>query len=109
MAREREATAGLRAEMAARREREKLELAASKVRHCIVCGNSFPAKNNVKTCSEDCWLERLREVRARPLRKLDPAVRKAKKREYYYQYHAKRAAALELINDIKEKGIEALL
>lgn len=104
-----EATAEVRAEAARRAEREKAELAARNVRHCVVCGGHFPAKNNVKTCSDACWLERYRETKSRTARTLDPAKRKARKREYYYEYHAKRTAALRLVNEIKEKGIEALL
>lgn len=78
-------------------------------KYCVVCGSPFHAVTKTKTCSDECWLENRRRVRSRPETRTDRTEMLAKKREYQNRLNDERAAALQLIREIEEKGIEALL
>lgn len=92
----------LRAEMAAKVEQRRS-------RACAECGVSFPAKNNVKTCSEACWMARNRKLRKRPERFLSYSERMQKKRDDQNKLNLRRKVADDIIRAIKSKGLEALL
>lgn len=101
---------GLTAEERAKEAAIKAEIErARRSRSCAVCGSEFRAKNNVKTCSERCWLERHRKIRRRPERGLVPAERLAEKRRAAQELNDRRRAALRLISELQDKGVEVLL
>ena len=94
---------------AAREARIRME-AVPKMRLCIVCEVPFEAKCNVKTCSDACWKMRYSETRARKRQTtVDPAARLEAKIDYSRRRTAQRAAALKLIRELQNKGLEALL
>lgn len=82
---------------------------ARKVKNCVECGAPFISRNNVKTCSEECWLGRHRRLRGRPEENLAPAKRLRTKREAQNELNDQRRAAHKLVNELLEKGLEALL
>lgn len=85
----------------ARLRSDRQERAKPKVRLCLVCGGPFVAKNNTKTCSEECWIERHRDLRGRPEKYLDPQERLAKKRAAQNRLNNERRAALKLVRELQ--------
>lgn len=79
------------------------------IKECAECGSPFVARNNVKTCSDECWLTRHRRLKRRPMETAVPDELLAKKRANQNSLNIRRKAALELVHEIETKGLGALL
>lgn len=91
----------------AREEREERE--ARKWRGCLICERVFYSTTNTKTCSDKCWIERHRLIRERPCVGLTREKRLEAKRAQQGERNAKLRAALFVVEELKTKGLEALL
>ncbi len=80
-----------------KRVQEMKEQIAPKMKECVECGKEFQAKNNVKTCSDVCWLVRYKRQRCRPEKNTVPEERLRKKRDAANLSNAEKRAALKIV------------
>lgn len=104
------------AERVRERERSVKTERGPTLRRCVECGSEFPARANVKTCSQACWRRRFERQRLaregkRHKRPWVPNrdAHRARKREAQNTRNAEARAALRLLQEIRDKGLEALL